>query len=154
MRAAGDHRARLLDGVDGGPSLAQLARGGTLCLASAGRLDPALLEALTEQAAGDFALVLLLDRADVRLADRTGEPAVELAPLRARAADLSTLAERMATRMAGRPLRLDDASTALLARRAWPGNLAELAAVVAAAVAHAAPGAEALTPADLRDGAP
>ncbi len=149
-----DQRVALIDGSDRRPSLAQLARSGTLCVAGAGRLDPAVLDTLTERAAGEFALVLLLDGADARIGDRTGRTAVVLAPLRARIPDLAPLAARMASRMSGRPLRLDDASVALLARRTWPGNLAELSAVVAAAVVRAATAVDALTPADLRDGAP
>ena len=148
-----DQRLRLIDGTEGSPSLAQLARAGTLCVAGAGRLDRAVLEALLAQPVDELALVLL-DHPDVPLGDRVGRPSVELAPLRARLAELPTLGARMATRIAGRPLRLDDGGAALLARRAWPGNLAELAAVIAAAVARAAPDVAVLAPGHLGDVAP
>jgi DNA-binding NtrC family response regulator len=60
----------------------------------------------------------------------------------------------MAARLGGRALRLEDAAAALLGRRGWSGNLGELAAVVAAAVARVPADVDVLGPAAFLDAAP
>ena len=95
-------------------------------------------------------------RGELYLADEifmTGT-AAELTPLRERLADLPTIATRMAARLGGRALRLEDAAAALLGRRGWSGNLGELAAVVAAAVARVPADVDVLGPAAFLDAAP
>ena len=148
-------RARLLDGVSGIPGLLALARHGTLCVAGAERLDPELLQAAIGRTTGSVALVMLsgsravLGEVGTALVERLGHRVCELQPLRARQAEVPALAARIASRVAGRPVRLDDDSAALLRRRAWPGNLAQLAAVVTAALSRSAPDADVLTPTAL-----
>jgi transcriptional regulator with AAA-type ATPase domain len=148
--SAAEMRTGLLDGAGDVPPLTALAREGTLCVVGADRLRGPLLDALLQRDVDTTALVLLAGpsvplAAGASLAARVR--AIELAPLRERLADLPTIATRMAARLGGRALRLEDAAVALLQRRAWSGNLAELAAVVAAAVARAPTDGDLLGPA-------
>jgi DNA-binding NtrC family response regulator len=137
---AAEMRTLLLDGAGDAPPLTALAREGTLCVVGAHRLEGPLLDALLQWDVDTSALVLLAGpggpfATGAGLAARVRT--IELVPLRERLADLPTIATRMAARLGGRARRLDAAAVGLLQRRAWSGNLAELAAVIAAAVARA-----------------
>jgi DNA-binding NtrC family response regulator len=157
LLSAAEMRTRLLDGAAHVPPLTALAGEGTLCVLGAGRLERPLLEALLQWDTGATALVLLAGPG-VRFASAASLPApvraIELTPLRERLADLPTIATRMAARLGGRALRLEDAAAALLGRRGWSGNLGELAAVVAAAVARVPADVDLLGPAAFLDAAP
>lgn len=73
-------------------------------------------------------------RMDERLADRLGDRAVALPALASRAEDLRALAlehtSKIGIRLRGRPLGLDLPALAVLGDHSWPGNDAELEAVL------------------------
>lgn len=133
-------------------TLARLASGGTLLLRGAELLDDAGLHAALARAAeawGGHALVAVVDddaaARDAGLRAAFGDAVVELPPLRARPEDVPLLAALLATRCSGVPRTLAADVAAALAARAWPGNAAELAGVVGAAVARAPRDASALS---------
>jgi DNA-binding NtrC family response regulator len=125
-------------------------RDGTLLVRHAERLAtdavPALVAAARAPEAA-HALIVAVDRVDdgrgAALRAPFGDGVVELPRLRARPSDVPLLAERIAERMHGAPLPLAGDARAALVARDWPGNAAELAGVVAAAVAR--------VPADARE---
>jgi NtrC-family two-component system response regulator AlgB len=79
--------------------------------------------------------------------------ALELPPLRARAADILPLALHLLATLAARhrrtPPRLDDDAAAVLARHAWPGNVRELVNVLERALVLSP--ADVITPGVLPD---
>ncbi|MGZ8469574.1 MAG: response regulator [Gemmatirosa sp.] len=126
------------------------ARDGTLLVRRAERLAADAVAALVAAVGvpeAAHALIVAVDGAEAgrAVARRApfGDAVVELPPLGERRADEPMLAERMAERWHGAPIALADDARAALAERAWPGNAAELAGVVAAAVAR--------IPADARE---
>jgi transcriptional regulator with AAA-type ATPase domain len=133
------------------------ARGGTLCIDNADRLQPGTQEQLVRamrQPPVDVdgappALVLqsplaLDDNAGTwspLLADLLRRQQVTIPPLRSDARDVLTLAElflsEMGTCSDGSPRLLSERSKRLLSTYGWPGNVRELRSVLEAAVAQA-----------------
>lgn len=70
------------------------------------------------------------------LAAAFGDRVLEVPPLRARREDVLPLARRLVTRHAGRAARFDRLLALLLALHPWPGNAAELDAVLRRIVAE------------------
>ncbi|GLC27615.1 acetoacetate metabolism regulatory protein AtoC [Roseisolibacter agri] len=147
-----DERVARLHGravdAEGGPavpSLSQLAAGGTLLLRGVETVEPRVLEQLVAAAAapaGGHALVGTVERVamgqEAVLRAPFGDAVVGLPPLRARPGDVTVVAEQLASRRAGAPVTLTTDARTMLEARSWPGNAAELAAVVAAAAARLA----------------
>ena len=73
-------------------------------------------------------------RMDERLADRLGDRAVALPALASRSEDLRALAlehtSKIGVRLYGKPLGLDLSALAVLSEHSWPGNDAELEAIL------------------------
>lgn len=139
--------------------LARLAAGGTLCVAGVERLAAPTLGALLDACAaeGGPSLVAvtacsyadLAVRWDEGLAARLSATMLAVPPLRERPADVALLGPLLAARAAGATVEIAPAALRALGARAWPGNAAELAAVVQAAVARTGGTARQLDLADL-----
>lgn len=125
-------------------SLLGAARGGTLVLLDAHAL-PLEVQRYVAVAAGpdvglivaSFATIDVLvgqGRLDEHLADRFGDRAVALPPLSARAEDLRGLLldrlARIGERLRGKPMGLAPAALAALTEHTWPGNDAEMDAIL------------------------
>jgi DNA-binding NtrC family response regulator len=128
---------------------ALLGRDGTLLVRRVERIGPDDLAALVAAARASDAEHALVVAVEPGIDDAVarapfGQAVLELPPLRDRPADVALLAESMASRAHGAPLALADDARAALTARAWPGNAAELHAVVAAAVARVSPDARTL----------
>ncbi len=147
----------VVDATVGAPDAraALVARDGTLLVRRAERLPADTIAALVAAAAApesEHALVVAVDAPAADAARRApfADRVTVLPPLRERPADVPLIAERIATRLhGGAPLALADGTRAALAGRTWPGNAAELAAVVAGAVARVPADADVLPPAAL-----
>lgn len=120
------------------------ARGGTLVLLDAHALPLDVQRFVAVAAGPDVGLIVAsfatIDalvgqgRVDEHLADRLGDRAVALPPLAARAEDLRGLLldrlARIGERLRGRPMGLAPQALAALTEHAWPGNDAEMEAVL------------------------
>ncbi|CAH0139047.1 sigma-54 dependent transcriptional regulator [Roseomonas sp. CECT 9278] len=150
----GHERGAFTDAKERRIGLVEAAQGGTLFLDEIGDVEPAvqvkLLKLLEDRMVRRIGAVR--DRqVDVRFVSATHRDLealvregrfradlfyrlrvveMEVPPLRARGADVLTLARHFLAesgRRYGKPaLRLDDAATAVVARHAWPGNVREL----------------------------
>jgi hypothetical protein len=117
-----------------------------LCVADAARLGAESAITLLDRARGARCAVTLLASAPLDLPGHAELRHAMLASMRQRAADVPAIAAAIAARVAGRALPLAPAAAHALSERHWPGNLAELAAVVTAAVARAGAAAPELEP--------
>lgn len=120
------------------------ARGGTLVLLDAHALPLEVQRFVAVAAGPDVGLIVAsyttIDalvgqgRVDDHLADRLGDRAVALPPLAARAEDLRGLLldrlARIGERLRGQPMGLAPQALAALTDHAWPGNDAEMEAVL------------------------
>jgi hypothetical protein len=117
-------------------TLARLSADGLLLVRHADSLAPDTLEALAA-AVREAGGVLAVATGSAAPAAAWGRGrVVALPPLRQRPADVVALAGAYAARLAGRPALLSTGAAERLLARRWPGNAAELAAVVAAALPH------------------
>ncbi|EYF07452.1 hypothetical protein [Chondromyces apiculatus] len=126
----------------------ETARGGTLVVLDAHVLPADVQDEIGASLPDDVGLVVSVPQTpDVlvaagqmgeRLADRLGDRAVALPTLADRGEDLRALSleqlARLGTRLRGRPLGLDLHALSLILEYPWPGNDAELAAVLLRAV--------------------
>jgi hypothetical protein len=129
---------------DADASPIETARGGTLVVLDAQALPSDVQSYLAAALPDDAGLVVTVPQTvdalvaigqlSERLADRLGDRAVALPALAARGEDLRALAldhlARIGTRLRGRPLGLDLAALSAILEYAWPGNDAELGAVL------------------------
>ncbi len=143
--AEGDHEQEpLRRWKDKTRSPLTMARGGTLVLSYADALPDAVQRYVSRALPADFGLVALLGRPHDRLAKQGGldehfaalftQSSIRLPALVDRAEDLRALAlhklSRIGLRLRGRPLGLTMQAQALLNEYSWPGNEAELEAVL------------------------
>ena len=122
----------------------RVASGGTLVVLDAHALPREVQSYLGAALPDDVGLIVTVPstvdslvaagRMDERLADRLGDRAVALPALASRAEDLRALAlectARIGVRVLGKPLGVDLGALALLGEHSWPGNDAELEAVL------------------------
>jgi DNA-binding NtrC family response regulator len=119
----------------------EAAKGGTLVILDAQALPPEVQSYLSEPALGLVVAVpqtvdalVATGQMGERLADRLGDRAVALPALAARAEDLRALAldhlARIGTRLRGKPLGLDLKALQAILDHPWPGNDAEMGAVL------------------------
>ncbi|WP_437593193.1 hypothetical protein [Sorangium sp. So ce1000] len=144
-----------IEGADGAPSALALwrdpdsspieaARGGTLLVLDAQALPAEVQSYLGAALPGDVGLVVAVPQTidalaatgqlSERLADRLGDRAVALPSLSSRAEDLRALAldhlARIGVRLRGRPFGLDLRALQAVLDHPWPGNDAEMGAVL------------------------